>query len=223
MEKVVLFGASKFASDAYIFLTYDSPFEVVAFTVDSAYIKEEVLFERPIVPFENVESIFPPDEFKMLIALGYQRLNKLRAEKYHQAKGKGYQLINYVSSKAVTWPGFVVGDNCQIGPHAVIAPSAKIGNNVLIGAGSIIPHYAVIKDHCFLGSNVVLSGGVNIEPYCFLGTSATIRDNVTIARECVIGAGALILEDTLEKGVYMGISADRLPISSDKLPLVRQD
>lgn len=221
MEKVVLFGIGTIASDAYAYLTYDSPYEVAAFTNDREYIKEDTLFELPVVPFEDVESIYPPDEYKMLIAVGYVRVNRLRAERYYQAKAMGYQLISYVSSKATTGPRLIIGENCLIGPNITISPFAEIGNNVLIGAGSIVPHYTVIKDHCFLAGGVALSGRVTVEPYCFLGTNATIRDNVTIARECVIGAGALILEDTEERSVYMGRPTDPLPISSDKLPLWR--
>lgn len=219
MERIVLFGTGSIASDAYVDLTYDSPYEVAAFTRDREHIKQDTFFELPVVPFEDVESIYPPDEYKMLIAVGYMRLNRLRAERYHQAKAKGYQLISCVSSKAITWPGSVIGENCLIGANSIISASAKIGNNVIIGHGSIVPHYSVIKDHCFVGSGVILSGWVTVEPYCFLGTNATVRNNVTIARECVIGAGALILEDTEERGVYMGKPADFLPISSDKLPL----
>lgn len=207
------------ASDAYAHLTYDSPYEVAAFTKDREHIKEDTLFELPVVPFEDVESIYPPDEYKMFIAVGYIRVNRLRAERYYQAKAMGYQLISYVSSKATAWPGSVIGENCLIGTNSIISATAKIGNNVVIGAGSIVPHYNFIKDHCFVGSGVILSGFVTVEPYCFLGTGATVRNNVTIARECVIGAGALILEDTEERGVYMGRAADLLPISSDKLPL----
>ena len=219
MEKVVLFGTGAVAGDAYLYLSHDSPCEVVAFTKDRAHIKQDTLFGLPVAPFEDVESIYPPDEYKMLIAVGYMRVNRLRAEKYAQAKTMGYELINCVSSKATTWSKLSIGENCLIGPNSIIYPSAKIGNNVGIGPGCIIPHDTVIKDHCFLSAGVVLSGFVTIEPYCFLGTNATIRNDVTIARECVIGAGALILADTEERGVYMGKPADQLPISSDRLPL----
>ncbi len=219
MEKVVLFGTGAMASDVYLYLTHDSPYEVVAFTKDREYIKEDTAFDLPVVPFEDVESIYPPDEYKMFIAVGFLMVNRLRAERYHQAKAMGYQLISCVSSRAITWPRLAIGENCLIGPNSVIFPSAKIGNNVFVGIGSVLPHGTVIKDHCFLAAGVAFSGFVTVEPYCFLGTNATIRNNVTIARECVIGAGALILEDTKERGVYMGTPSNLLPISSNKLTL----
>jgi sugar O-acyltransferase (sialic acid O-acetyltransferase NeuD family) len=219
MEKVVLFGAGAVARDAYLHLTGDSLYEVVAFTIDQSYLKEDTLFELPIVPFDEVPSIYPPDEYRMLVAVGYERVNRFRAEKYSEAQAKGYHLINCISSRAVTWPGLDIGENCLVGPNSIIHPSAKIGNNVYIGAGSLVPHDTIIGDHCFLAGNVAISGYVTVEPYCFLGPNSTIRNHITIARACVIGAGALILEDTQEREVYLGTSAERLPISSDKLPL----
>jgi sugar O-acyltransferase (sialic acid O-acetyltransferase NeuD family) len=219
VEKVVLFGTGAQASDAHLLLGHDSPYEVVAFTVDRDHLEQDTLFGLPIVPFEDVQAIYPPDEHRMLIAVGYERVNRLRADRYRQAKAMGYRLVSHVSSHATTWPGLIVGENCLIGPNSAIYPSCKIGNNVVIGTGCIVPHYSTIEDHCFLAAGVVLSGWVTVEPYCYIGTGAIIRNNVTIARECVIGAGALILADTEEKGVYMGKPADLLPISSDKLPL----
>ena len=210
MKKVVLFGTGSMASDVYVYLTHDSPYEVVAFAVDRQCLDEDTLFDLPVVPFEAVESLYPPGEYKMHIAVGYVRVNRLRAERYRQAKEKGYELISYVSSRATIWPGAVIGENCLVGTNSIISASATIGNNVVVGGGSIVPHRTVIKDHCFVGSNVTLSGWVTVEPYCFLGTGAIVRNNVTIARECVIGAGALILGDTEERGVYMGKLADLL-------------
>ena len=156
----------------------------------------------------------------MFVALGYQRLNRLRAERYQQAKDKGYRLINCVSPYATVWPGTVIGENCLIASHSYVSAYAKIGDNVILGVASVVGYYSVVQDHCFLGMRVALSGLVTVKPYCFLGTGAIIRDKITIAQECVVGAGALILEDTEERGVYMGKQADRLPITSDRLSLV---
>jgi len=217
MEKVVLFGAGQVASRAYWYLTHDSPYEVVAFTVDSEYIKEDKLFGLPVIPFSEIDAVFPPNEYKMFLSISFIGMNKLRAEKYYQAKAKSYQLINYISSKATTWPELVIGDNCLIQTNCVIEPFAKVGNDVKLGINSLISHNAVIMDHCSIVHHAVVLGNVIVEPYCVIGANATIRDHVVIARECVIGAGALILENTVEKGVYKGNPAVLLPISSDKL------
>ena len=217
MEKVIIFGNGELADIAYFYLTHDSPYDVVAFTADKKYIKDNILSGLPIVSFEDVESIYSPDKFKMFVPLSYKNVNKLRAEKYYLVKDKGYQLISYVSSKATTWPGLAVGENCFILENNVIQPFVEIGNNVILWSGNHIGHHSKIKDHCFLASHIVVSGAVTIEPFCFLGVNATIRDHITIGRECVIGADALILKNTQEKGVYAGQPARTASFTSDKL------
>lgn len=217
MERVVIFGTSAAAILSHFSLTHDSPYEVAAFTVDRNYMKEQELRGLPVVPFEEVESIYPPGDYKMLVAVFASRVNKTRAEKYQQAKTKGYELISYISSTAITWPGLVVGDNCFIGEGSICRPFLKIGNNAMIMAGTFLGHDSVIKDHCFIASRAVLLGGVTVEPYCCLGANSTILDGVTVARACVIGAGAVIHENTQEKGVYRVNPPTRLPLPSDKL------
>lgn len=216
-NRVVIFGVTNQAMMSHFYLTHDSPYEVAAFTVDRDFIKEKTLFGLPVVPFEDIESSYPPSEYKMLVAVLFSRMNRTRAEKYYLAKGKGYELISYISSKATTWPGLVVGDNCFIKENTVIQPFVEIGNDVIITCGSMISHHVVIKDHCFVGDQAVLLGGVSLEPYCVVAANSTIRDYVTIARECMVGAGALILKDTQERGVYKGTPAELLPKRSDEL------
>ena len=217
MAKVVIFGISAAASLSHFCLAHDSPHEVVAFTVDRNYIKEGTFRGLPVVPFEEVESIYPPDDFEMLVALLANRINKTRAEKYQQAKEKGYALISYISSKAITWPDLIIGDNCFIGEGSICRPFLTIGNNVMTMAGTFLGHDSVIKDHCFIASRATLLGAVTLEPYCCIGANATILDAVTVARECVIGAGAVIQENTREKEVYKVGPPTLLPLPSNRL------
>jgi sugar O-acyltransferase (sialic acid O-acetyltransferase NeuD family) len=219
MEKVVLFGNGPVAKATYLTLTHDSANTVAGFTVDREYIDEETLFDLPVVPFDTVESYFSADEYQMFIAIGYARVNQLRAKRYYQAKGKGYQLISHVSSRAIVTPEVVIGENSLIGANCVISAFVQIGNNVTIGSGTFIGHDTIINDHCFLSNCVAVAGKVTIEPYSFLGIGATIRNRIRIARECVIGAGSLILQDTKEREVYLGKAAELLSITSDKLPI----
>lgn len=217
MDKVVIFGIGVNASVAYWHLTNDSPYEIGGFTVDQEYLKKDSLFELPVIAFEDVESYFPSNAYKMFIPLSFKRVNTLRAEKYFEAKAKGYDLISYISTKATTWPGLIVGDNCYVCENSVIMPFAEIGNNVTIGSGSIIGHHAVIKDHCFVAAHAVVLGEATVEPYCFIGANATIRDRITVAGECVIDSGAVINKNTVEKGVYISSRPQLLPRLSDKL------
>lgn len=220
MRKVVLFGNGSVSHTTYHDLTlYSSEYEVAGFSVDSHYLREKALFGLPVVSFDEIESAFPPERFDMLVAVGYVATNRLRAERYAQAKEKGYHLVSFISPNTVTYPGLEVGDNCQISHNCTVFQGVKIGNDVTIGANSVIGHDVVIHDHCYLASSVAISGGVTVGPYCFLGTNSTIRNRINVARETVVGAGAVVLEDTEECSVCMGQCAEVLPISSRELSI----
>lgn len=216
--KVILFGNGQVASLSYAVLTRDSAYEVAAFTVDREYLTVSEHLGLPVVPFEEVEALYPPEEYRMLISISFRRMNKLRAEKCEEAKAKGYRLISYVSSRALVWPDLEIGENCQIMGNAAIEPFARIGNNVHVGSGSHIGHHTVIHDHCFLAAQVAVAGSVTIGPYSFLGMNATVRDGIEIAAESVIGAGAGILQNTREREVYIGNTGRLLPLRSNDLP-----
>jgi sugar O-acyltransferase (sialic acid O-acetyltransferase NeuD family) len=216
-QKVILFGNGQVASVAYAYLTSDSQYEVAAFTVDRDQLREPTLFGLPVVPFDEVEVCYPVEAYRMLVSISFRRMNHLRAEKYVAAKAKGYQLISYLSSRALTWPGLEIGDNCYVIGNTVIEPFARIGNNVHIGSGCHIGHHTVIHDHSFLAAHVAVAGTVTIGPYSFLGMNATVRDGVSIASESVIGAGAGILQNTQERGVYIGTKGRLLPLRSNEL------
>lgn len=203
MSKIVIFGAGKVADQAYFYLTNDSPNEIVAFTVDRQYLHEEQKFGLPVVPFEDVAGAYPPDEFQMFVAVGYQDLNRLRAKKYEEAKRKGYSLISYVSSRASNFGGVEIGDNCLVLEFAVVQPCAKIGSNVFIWSSNHIGHHATIGDHCYIAGNVVISGATKIEPYCFIGVSATLGHEITVGKESFIGAGSLITKNVEPRSVYI--------------------
>lgn len=220
MTRLVLFGNGAVARTAYHdFTLYSSEYDVAGFSVNPDYLHEKTLLGLPVVPFDRVESVFPPDQFDMLIAVGYVATNRLRAERYSQAKEKGYRLVNFISPNAVTYPGLEIGDNCQISHNCTIFQGVRIGNDVMIGANSVIGHDVVIEDHCYLSSSVAISGSVTVGSYCFFGTNSTIRNRVHVAPETVVGAGAVVLEDTEECSVCMGRCAEILPITSRELPI----
>lgn len=219
MAKLVIFGAGDIAKLAHYYFMRDSEHEVVAFTVDKAYRQTDAFLDLPLLDFETVTGHYPPDAYKMFIALSYARMNKLRAEKFHQAREVGYELVSYVSSNCSFLTNQPVGENCFILEDNTIQPFVKIGHNVTLWSGNHVGHDSVIEDHCFISSHVVISGHVHIQPYCFLGVNATLRNGITIASETLIGPGAIILQDTEPKGVYLPQRAKKSPQQSNEIEL----
>jgi len=215
MSKVVLFGAGKIADVAYFQLTNDSPYEVAAFTVDGEYVAQREKWGLPVVPFEDILNTYSPDDFKMLVAVGYQDLNRFRARKYDEAKAKGYELISYVSSRASNFSNVEIGDNCMILENAVLQPCTTMGNNVFFWNGNHLGHHACVEDHCYVAGQVVISGAAVIEPYCFLCVNATIGHEVTIGRESFIGAGTLVTKNVAPKSVHIVPDTPKFRLDSD--------
>jgi sugar O-acyltransferase (sialic acid O-acetyltransferase NeuD family) len=217
MEKVVIFGASAGTKLMYSLMAGDPAYQVAGFSVDREYLKENRFCDLPVVPFEELESFYPPVEYKLLVAVLAHRVNKTRTEKYLQAKARGYQFITYISPKASIPSDLVIGENCFIGDFVVCRSSVVIGDNVIVMGGALLGLETVLKDHCYIAARANLLGLNTVEPYAMVGANATVLDGVTVARESVVGAGTVIHEDTQEKGVYRAASPVLLPLPSDKL------
>jgi sugar O-acyltransferase (sialic acid O-acetyltransferase NeuD family) len=219
MTKLVIFGTGDIGRLAHYYFTRDSDHEVVAFTVDQQYRREDGFLDLPVVAFEEVATRYPPGEHEMFIAISYARMNRLRAEKYFRAKELGYRLASYVSSRCTFLTDHPVGDNCFILEDNTIQPFVRIGNNVTLWSGNHVGHDSVIEDHCFIASHVVVSGHVRIAPYCFIGVNATLRNSITLVAGTLVGGGAVIMEDTVEGGVYVPARAVQLSKRSDEVNL----
>lgn len=217
MKELIIFGSADIAQLAYYYFSHDSDYKVAAFTVDQEFMKSHEFCGLPVVPFEELVNIYPPERYYLFIALSYSKLNQIRKEKYLIANSLGYRLASYISSRATILNDFQIGDNCFILEDNTIQPFVTIGHNVTLWSGNHIGHHSTIQDHCFLASHIVVSGGVEIGEACFIGVNATLRDHIKIGEKCVIGAGALILSDTESGGVYIGEATIRASIQSTYL------
>jgi sugar O-acyltransferase (sialic acid O-acetyltransferase NeuD family) len=202
MKPVLLFGTGDFARVARVYLDSDSSYDVVGFTVDETYVEAPELEGLPVIPFERLPETHPPNTHSLFVAIGFSRVNRVRAEVYSRCKAQGYELISYVNSKSAVWGEFEHGDNCFVFEENVLQPNVRLGSDVILWSGNHIGHDSTIGDHSFLASHVVVSGNVNIGESCFIGVNATLRDGITVAPRCVIGAGAMIMKDTEEGAVY---------------------
>jgi sugar O-acyltransferase (sialic acid O-acetyltransferase NeuD family) len=210
MTKVVIFGIQDFASLAHFYLTQDSPHEVVAFTVTKEFMPVDAIFEGlPVVPFENLRTLYPPDQYSFFAPMSHRDMNRLRTMIFTEAENMGYTVISYISSKATVFSNVHIGKNCFILENNTIQPFVTIGDNVILWSGNHIGHHSVIKDHVFFTSHVVLSGHCLVESNCFFGVNATLRDGLHVAEGTLVAMGACVTKDTEPWGVYSGVPAKK--------------
>jgi len=208
--KVIIFGLQDYAELAHYYLTHDSEYEVVAFSVSEAYMPRDKKFKGlPVIAFENIESSFPPIECLFFAPMSPKQMNRLREKVYNEIKLKNYKLISYISSKATLFNN-EIGDNCFILEDNTIQPFTKIGNNVVLWSGNHIGHHGEIKDHVTVTSHVVMSGHCTLEENCFLGVNATLKDGITLAKGTLAGMAAVITKNTEEWSVYVGNPAKKI-------------
>jgi sugar O-acyltransferase (sialic acid O-acetyltransferase NeuD family) len=202
--KLVIIGGGETAGIAYEYFTEDSPYEVVAFSVERPFLKEPTAHGLPVVAFDELETHYPPTEYHAFVAISYVQLNRVRARLYQATKAKGYRLVSYVSSRAFVWKNVSIGENTFVFENNVVQYHAKIGNDVILWSGNHIGHQSVIHDHAYLSSHVVVSGFCEIGESCFLGVNACLGDHVTVGRDCLIGMGAVVVRNTEPGKVYVG-------------------
>ena len=204
MAKVIIFGVQDFAELAHYYLINDSVHEVVAFSVNEQYIPKEKIFQGlPVIPFEEIENIFPPNIYSFFAPMSPKRMNMNREGVYNSIKAKGYKLISYISSKATIFNN-TIGENCFILEDNTLQPFTNIGDNVVLWSGNHIGHHSEIKSHVSFTSHVVMSGHCMIESYCFFGVNSTLRDGLTIAEGTLVSMGASIFRNTEPWGIYKG-------------------
>jgi|SRR5665213_4267753 len=213
-SKLILVGDSAFAEVAFEHFTHDSPYEVVAFSVEADFLKRDSLFNRPVIAFEMLEQTFNPQDHLVYVAVPYTQLNRLRTRLAQAAKQKGYRLASYISSDACVWPNAQIGEHCFIFEQNVVQPFVRVGDNVVLWSGNHVGHHSVIGDNCFISSHVVISGFVEIGANCFLGVNSTIINNVKVGKDCWVGPSVTITKDPPDGTMYRPPRADVAPISS---------
>ena len=213
-EKVIVFGTNDLAELAHYYLTNDSPYEVIAFTVNKEYLEENVFVPRgteeiyPVVAFEELEYYYPPSEYLLFAPMTGVKMNTLRKNIYEAGKAKGYKYISYVSSKATVCDN-KIGENCFILEDNTLQPFTEIGNNVIMWSGNHIGHHGKIEDHVFFTSHVVLSGHCHVKERAWFGVNSTIRDFITIGEGSLIAMSSVITKNTDDDGFYMGFPAKK--------------
>ncbi len=206
-KKLIIYGIGETADIAYEYFTHDSDYEVVAFTVDKAYMKSDEHLGLPVIDFAIIEQRYPPEKADMFAASTYNKLNRVRTKMYKAAKAKGYHCATYISSKAFVWHNAEIGENVMIFENNVIQHKVKIGDNVVLWSGNHVGHQTVIEDNVYLSSHCVISGFCTIGANSFLGVNSTFNDNITLGKDNIVGSGALIVKNTEDGKLMIGSPA----------------
>lgn len=217
-ENIIIFGTSKVAEIVYSCIEDDKEckWNPVAFCVDKDYLSENEKLGLPVVDFEQIEKEYSPQEYKMIVAIGYHKMNKVRAQKCAEAEAKGYELVSFVHSGADVPTNVTIGKNTIILNNVSIGPFSRIGNNVCIYNNATVSHHAVVEDNVWMTSGSVIGGNSSVGKNCFLGISSTIAHNIHIGDNNFIGTNAVITKSTEDDSVYIVPDTPKYRLTTDQ-------
>lgn len=216
MKKVVLFGAGKIAEVVHHLMTREAGVAVAGFTCDPEFVQSDEIRGLPLVPFDEVVRAFPPDDFDMFVATGYQQMNSLREQRLAQAKEKGYGIATFVHPRSGMSTDVEPGENCFIMNDVLIQPKVKLGSNVFVWSGALIGHHATVGDNCWVTSNASIAGVVTAGRNCFFAVNSTVANNVTLGERCFLGANSLVTKDLADGAVVIAGSTEVQRLNSDQ-------
>ena len=189
-KKLIIFGTGTLAEIANFYFSHDSDYDVLGFTCDTSQSSGNSSFlDKPLFVWDDLLRNFNSDQIEIFVAIGYQKTNQIRRERFDQVKSAGFKLASYVSTKAVNFSKSI-GENCFILENNVLQPFSEVGDCVTMWSGNHLGHHSIINDNCFITSHVVISGKCYIGANTFIGVNSALHDNVP-APKSVLNADSL--------------------------------
>jgi len=209
MQKIVIIGNSISADIMYAYLKKDERYHVVAFAVDREFIKEKNKFELPVVELNKLSTMYSTLEHKIILAVGYNKINKVRAEIFNRIRDMGYVMETYIHPKAQIYTDIKIGDGSVILGGSIIEPYATIGENSIIWANCVIGHHSKVGNNCWIASGTVVAGEATVGNNSFLGVNATVSNQVNVGAFNIVGGNTAIHRNTKDNEVYLSSHGEK--------------
>ena len=213
-RKLVIVGDSLFAEIAHEYFTHDSPYEVVAFSVEREYLRRERFRELPVLALEDLPTRCEPSEHSVFVAITYLQLNRLRTRLLATAKAMGFTPASYVSSRAFVWRNVELGEHCFVFEDNTLQPFVRLGDNCVLWSGNHIGHHSTIGDNVFIASHAVISGSVRVGDNSFIGVNATLVNDIAIGEDVWLGPHVVITRDVEPDTVWRPTRSERRSVSA---------
>jgi UDP-3-O-[3-hydroxymyristoyl] glucosamine N-acyltransferase len=216
VKPVIVYGTTVIAKMLF-FDSADNPdFHIAAFAADPEYVSGDSFLSVPLIPFDQVEQIYSPENFDMIAAVAGSSDMRGHAAYYLRAKAKGYTIRKYVSQRAVVTLGTKMGENSIVFPFAYIGPEGVIEENVIIRQNAYLGHNIGVGSHSFIGVGCQIGGGCKVGSFSYLSIGSTITDHIVLGRETLVGAGSVVINDTLPFSKVVGNPARLIGTHKDE-------
>lgn len=215
MKNIILAGNAITAEILNSYLKKDNRYTVAGLTVDDDFVTQGGVKGLETIPLSKLSTIHSPQDCFVIMAIGYNNINRTRESMFKNIKKMGYRIETYVHPAAEVYTDHPLGEGSIILPKAVIEPHVRIGENTLIWPNVSLAHHSEVAEHCWIATGAVISGKAQVKRNVFIGVNATIVNQVTVEEYCIIGASALITKNTKANSVHLARSGEELRFSSE--------
>lgn len=210
MNKIILAGNAITASIISDYLAQDDRYQILAATVDDDYLEKGCISHLETIPLSALRETHDPQYCQIIMAMGYNDINRSRESMFQRLKEMGYSIETYIHPDAKIYTQIPLGEGSVILPSAVIEPHVSVGCNSMIWANVTLAHHSKIEEHCWIASGAVISGQAIVRRNTFIGVNATVVNDVLVDEYNIIGAGALITKNTKASSVHLARSGEEL-------------
>ena len=212
MKNIVIIGNSSFSRLLYQYMIEDGYSNIVAFSVNKAFLTGETGFSTiNIVALEDLSVLYPPDKTILVMGIGYTAMNTVREKVYCECKKMGYEFMSYIHSTAKISSSAEIGEGNIILEYTNIAPFVKLGNCNLLWDYVSIAHEDNVGNFNTFSGAAGLSGCVLVGNNCFFGKHSYTVDHISVADFTLIGAGAGVKSNTSPYDVIVPAKSVTLP------------
>lgn len=194
-KKIVMVGNGNYSETLTYYIETFTDWEIVAFTDEFVMGEGKEHKGKPFVNLSVLKEHFPPSDYEVILAVGYQKMNDNRKRLYFKLKEMGYTLPNFIHPTAVIH-NTQMGDANIIMENVMFEPNACIGSNIIIWGGVVIGHNTNVGNHNHFAAVSMIAGNVQVGESCFFGNHCTVKDGAKIADYTLIGAGAYAAKDS---------------------------
>ena len=211
-RKKIIYGCSSLTQTLSFFLRLNQ-IEVAAFTVEARHLKETEFDGAPVCAFEDLPKQFVPDEFDVIVPLGWSGMNALRTTKYKQAQAMGYKTPGFIDPVSRVLSPYLENSNTVIYSEVAIHPFVTLGENITLCGMAQIGHHSMIGNDVFIAMNVTMGGECQIGNNVVIGLGAILRSGIKVGDGAFIGMGSVVTQDVSPNTVVVGNPAREMDVS----------
>ena len=199
-KKYIIIGAGVFAQRLRIYIEQNKDNNVIAFSIESPYIRQRKIDGIDVLP---LESMTYHDGYNYILGIGYRGMGKVRRELYEKCKAQGFVFSNYIHPSAIISDDCVVGEGNIFLESVIIGPAVSIGSANLFFDGCTIGHDSIVNSfNTFCSRSMLSSNNVAIDN-CFIGDCSYIAPYIKVESYALVGSNTVVEKDVKSGNIFL--------------------